>query len=251
MIRAWIAMALAVMSASPVHAATLQVFAAASLREAFVEIGKRFEKDHPGERVAFNFAGSNVLRTQIEHGAAADVFASADELTMKRLRQDRAVEKPVTFAHNRLVLVAPPDSPVRDIPDLARRGVRLVLAGTEVPAGRYAEQALRLMDKSGAYGTDFRARVMANVVSRDTNVRAVLAKVTLAEADAGFVYATDAAAARGKIRRVPLPERFSPTGTYPVAVVSRSRQKPLAEAFIRMLQGAEGRAILAAHGFRP
>lgn len=247
----WILAAVIAVCALPVRAATLDVFAAASLRESFTEIGKRFEAAHPGDKVVFNFAGSNVLRTQIEQGAPADVFASADELTMNAMRDRSSVEKPVVFARNRLVVATSLESRVRTIHDLGKPGVRIVLAGPSVPAGRYAERALSAMDKSHDFSDGYRSRVMANVVSRETNVRATLSKVVLGEADAGFVYVTDAFTEKKKVKTVSIPARFNPTAVYPVAVVSSSRQKPLASAFVAFLQSREGKAILKARGFLP
>lgn len=241
---------LAVLGAVPAHGATVRVFAAASLREAFGDIGKRFEATHRGHRVEFHFAGSNVLRAQIEQGAAADVYASADTETMQGLRRAGAVGPPEAFAWNRLVVAARSDGPVKSLADLARPGVKVVLAGASVPAGRYAEAALRAMDGPGRLGAGYRQRVLANMASRETNVRAALAKVALGEADAAFVYATDVRMARGKVRAISLPAHYSPAAAYPIARVAGSRQERLADAFIRMVRSREGKGILAAHGFQ-
>ncbi|HEY3412581.1 MAG TPA: molybdate ABC transporter substrate-binding protein [Armatimonadota bacterium] len=249
--RFMIAAALAATCSLPACSESLRVFAASSLTEPFTELGRRFSRAHPGNTVAFNFAGSQVLRTQIEQGAPADVFASADLDHMQALRSKHMVRGAVLFAQNSLTVVTPAsEAKVKSLSDLARPGVRLVLAGENVPAGRYADQVLRSMDDSGRFGRDFRSRVMANVVSRELNVRSVLSKVTLGEADAAFVYVTDAATVRPRVKSIVIPARFNVIATYPVAVVAESRHKALATEFIRLLRGPEGRRILLRHGFR-
>ena len=237
-------------SASSASAETVRVFAAASLTQAFREIGAVYGKARPGDRVEFNFAGSQLLRTQIEQGAPADVFASADPEHMEALRRKRLAVAPRVFARNRLVVVTPAGrGTVRRLADLARPGVKVVLAGPTVPAGRYALQALRKMNGVPPFPRDFSRRVEANVVSRETNVRAVLAKVALGEADAGFVYGTDAAAARGRVRVLPIPARLNVTATYPVAIVAAGRTKPGANAFMGEVLSPRGQVILRKYGF--
>src|SRR6267143_777143 len=172
----------------------LVVFAAASLREAFTELGRRFERDHPQTRVAFAFAGSQELRTQLEHGAPADACASADWKHMQALVAARLALAPRTFARNEPFLVVPRDNPagLRTLSDL-HRASRIVVGAPEVPIGAYT---LRILDAASAqYGAGFRAAVESRVVSREMNVRQVLSKVALGEADAAIVYRTDAAAA--------------------------------------------------------
>jgi molybdate transport system substrate-binding protein len=229
----------------------LRVFAASSLTEAFQEIGRAYEGAHPGTRVETSFAGSQVLRTQIEQGAPADVFASADLVHAESLRAQGLLEEPRVFARNSLVVVVPPESAVRTLPDLARPGVKVVLAGPEVPAGRYAEQVLDKLETAPGFGAGFAGRVRANVVSRETNVRVVLSKVALGEADAGLVYATDAAAAGDKVRRIAIPDAQNATAAYPIAVVARSGAAAAARAFVALVTGPEGRRLLARHGFTP
>lgn len=250
--RILLATALATACVFSAMAATLRVFAASSLTESFQEIGKRFEATHPGVSVEFNFAGSQVLRTQIEQGAPADVFASADSLQMKSLEDSRRVLKPVIFAHNSLVVVAPAARPrVRRVQDLAQPGMRLVLASENVPAGHYAEQVLKSMGDGRQNGPGFEGRVMSNVVSRETNVRSVLSKVLLGEADAGIVYVTDAATAKGRVNVVSIPARYGAAVTYPIAVVSDSKERSLASEFLGLVRGKEGQRILIRHGFLP
>ena len=228
----------------------LRVFAAASLAEAFTEIGKTFEAAHPGVSVEFNFAGSQLLRTQIEQGAQADIFAAADRVHVDALREKGLLGEAPVFARNALVVVTPAeDARVRDLTDLARPGIKIVVAGPTVPVGRYTSQVLQKMTASGLYGDDFQTRVQAHVVSQETNVRAVLAKVALGEADAGFVYRTDLATAATKIRVLTIPERLNVVAEYPIGVLTRSSAAKLAAEFVRLVTGRKGQAILVKHGF--
>ncbi len=227
-------------------AQSLTVFAASSLTEAFNEMAGAFEAANPGVNVDLNFAGSSTLSTQILQGAPADVFASAD------VRQMEAVAGEVTgtprrFAGNSLVIVTPEGSSLQTPEDLAEPGTLLVLAGPDVPAGRYALESL---DKLNAlYGDDFSARVLKNLVSEETNVRQVAAKVALGEADAAIVYATDAAVVEG-IRTIDLPDAYNVEAAYTIAVVKESTQRELGERFLEFVLSDEGQAILARHGFR-
>ncbi len=234
----------------PASAATVRVFAAASLTEAFQEIGAAYQKAHPGDTLEFNFAGSQVLRTQIEQGAPADVFASADTVQMDALRKGGLAAAPRVFAHNRLVVVTPAGhAKVRRLADLARPGMKIVVAGSTVPVGRYTTQVIAKMSAAGLYGDDFAARVQANVVSQETNVRAVLSKVALGEADAGFVYVTDAETTPGKVRMLAIPTRMNVVATYPIAAVAKSGERAGAEAFVRLVLSPTGQAVLRKFGF--
>lgn len=254
-IRACLAITLTGAGAGPALSADsspLQVFAAASLTDAFRDIGTGFEAAHPGRRVAFNFAGTQVLRTQVEQGAEADVFASADLDHAEALKRSGLVPSFEPFARNGLVVVTPDaHARVHALADLARPGIRIVLASPTVPAGRYAAELLARLAASGGLGDDFATRVEANVVSRETNVRIVLAKVALGEADAGFVYETDARAARGKVRTVTIPASSQIVATYTVGVGAAARDPDAARAFVDFVRGPEGQAILTRHGFRP
>ncbi len=233
------------------QAPTVRVFAAASLTEAFREIAAAFERRHPGVRVELNFAGTQVLRTQIEQGAPADVLAAADLEHADALQRQGLLGAHHVFARNRLVVVTPAGSPrVRALPDLAAPGVKLVLAGPAVPAGRYAAETLSRMEKSGRYGDGYRARVELNVVSQETNVRAVLAKVAMGEADAGIVYATDAAAAEGKVGVLPIPVELNVDAVYPIGLLSASGSAG-ARAFVDEVLGPRGQDVLRRHGFLP
>ncbi len=178
---------------------TLTVFAAASLTDAFTEIGHNFESAHPGVKVALNFAGSQTLSTQLTQGAVADVFASANHTEMDKMVTGNLAQKdaPKDFLTNQLIVILPKDNPanVQTLQDLARPGLKLVLADTTVPAGKYARQILDNMSKVASFGADFNTKVLANVVSNETDVKQVVAKVQLGEADAGIVYISDSVAA--------------------------------------------------------
>jgi molybdate transport system substrate-binding protein len=247
-------LALAAVVALPpeARAANLRVLAAASLQDAFHWLGARFEAAHPGVRLEFDFAGSQVLRTQIEQGAQGDLFASADTEHVAALAREGLAEPPAIFAHNRVVVVTPTkEKRVRRLADLGRPGLRIVMAGPTVPAGRYAEQVLVLLGRDPSLGKALETATRANVVSQESNVRAVLAKVQLGEADAGFVYETDARAAAGRVRVIRLPERIDVQTTYAVALLRGSSARGAALAFQTFLLGPEARVILRGLGFRP
>ena len=228
----------------------LRVFAAVSLKEAFGEIAAAFEKAHPGTPLEISFAGSQVLRTQIEHGAPADVFASADFVQADALRQAGTITRYDVFARNTLVVAVPAKEPkVHDVRDLAKPGLKVVVAGPAVPAGLYTLQVLARLAGSGHYGDDYRSRVQANIVSEEPNVRLVLSKVALGEADAGLVYETDVLTAPA-VKAVAIPEELNVSAEYPIAVVERSRAAARARAFVGFVLGDEGQALLRKHGFR-
>jgi molybdate transport system substrate-binding protein len=239
--------------AAPVDAGPvrqLTVFGAASLREAFERLALSFERAHPGTRVRLNFAGSQELRTQLEQGAPADVFAPADVRTMDLARQAHLVGPSRSLATNEPVVVVPRDNPARiaifaELP-AARR---LVVGAPEVPIGAYTLQLLARART--ALGQDFLARVQARVVSRELNVRQVLTKVVLGEADAGIVYRTDARAAGDAVRVLPIPPEINVIAEYPIAVTTRAASSALAQAWVEAATGAEGRALLLSLGFGP
>lgn len=242
----------AMVSTSTQETRTLNVFAAASLTEAFTEIGKNFEAVHPGVTVSFNFAGSQALRTQIEEGAPADVFASANKTEMDNLVAEAFIARdtPKIFLTNNLVMILPADNPagLEKLEDLAKPGVKLVLAAEEVPVGKYARQALDMMDKQ--FGRDFKDKVLANVVSNEDNVRQVVAKVQLGEVDAGLVYTSDAVAAPD-LKTIEIPAELNIIAKYPIAPLVRSANAGLATAFIQYVLSTDGQAVLQKWGFTP
>lgn len=238
--------------ASPPVQQILKVFAAASLTGAFNEIGKNFEAANPGVSIVFNFAGSQALRTQIEEGASADVFASANDTEMDALVMDGLVAEGKTqdFLINKLIVILPEDNPagLETLEDLARPGVKIILAAEEVPVGKYARQAVdRMKDQ---FGSDFRDRVLANVVSNEDNVKQVVAKIQLGEADAGIVYVSDAIAA-SDLKTIEIPDDLNVAARYPIAALADSSRLELAKAFIASVLSTEGQAVLQKWGFAP
>lgn len=227
----------------------VRVLAAASLKEAFEQVAARFTA-RTGLAVELQFAGSQELRTQIEHGAAFSAFAAADQRHVESLRAAGLVRPPALFASNELVLVVPPGNPARiqGLRDLSGP-VRLVVGAPEVPVGAYTRALLERAE--GAYGAGFLAQVVKRVVSRELNVRQVLAKVALGEADAGVVYRTDARAFAGKVLALELPRELAVRADYPIAAAAG----PAGEAgqrFVDFVLGdAEARRAFAEAGFGP
>ena len=213
----------------------LTIYAAASLTDVF----RAFDPDQ-----RYSFAGSNALETQIRNGAPADIFASAAPLNTQRLFRQNLVGKPVTFTSNRLALIVPRSNPagIRSVYDLKRKPVKLVIAGAAVPVGGYTRTVLRRMGLSS---------VLSKVVSQETDVRAVTGKVALGQADAGFVYVTDARAVADRVTVIRIPAWAQPRVRYEIAVVSSSSRKTAAQAWIRTLLSARGQAALKEYGFLP
>ena len=213
----------------------LTIYAAASLTDVF----RSFD---PNQR--YSFAGSNALETQIRNGAPADIFASAAPLNTQRLFRQNLVQKPVTFTSNRLALIVPKSNPagIRSVYDLKRKPVKLVIAGAAVPVGGYTRTVLRKMGLSS---------VLSKVVSQETDVRAVTGKVALGQADAGFVYVTDARAVADRVTVIRIPAWAQPRVRYEIAVVSSSSKKAAAQAWIKTLLSARGQAALKEYGFLP
>lgn len=233
-------------------AGTLTVFAAASLTGALEQIGQQFEAQHPGLHIRFNFAGSQALRTQIEQGAPADVFASASTDDMDALVAGGHVEASAVhgLVTNRLDLILPASNPagLTNLQDLARPGLKLVMAAPDVPVGKYARQALEKMQAE--FGAGFSSRVLANVVSQEDNVKQVVAKVQLGEADAGIVYVSDAIAAR-ELKTIEIPARFNVTASYVIAPLRSAADRTLAAGFADFTRSAAAQQLLARWGFGP
>ncbi|MBI3941587.1 MAG: molybdate ABC transporter substrate-binding protein [Chloroflexi bacterium] len=234
----------------------LTVFAAASLTEAFTEIGKQFEASHPGSKVVFNFAGSQQLAQQLAQGAPADIFASANKTQMDAaIKAGRVVSGTKrTFARNRLVVIYPKDNPagLKEPQDLAQPQLKLVLAAKEVPVGQYTLDFLDKAVKDPAFGPSFKNGVIKNVVSYEQDVKAVLAKVALGEADAGIVYTTDITPGSAtKVGRLDIPDALNMIAAYPIAAVSDSKHTTLAKDFLDMILNPPGQQILVKYGFIP
>jgi molybdate transport system substrate-binding protein len=253
-ISGWLAAALMLGALSPTSAAAqgkeLVIFEAASLKDVFAGLARSFENDHPGTRVVTNAAGSHELRAQIEHGAAADLFASADRKHMDALAAQGLVVSPSVFTCNEPVVVVRSAlaSTLKTFADLPA-AARIVIGTPEVPIGAYT---LQILQKATArYGADFPARVQAKVASRELNVRQVLAKVVLGEADAGLVYRSDAQRAAGKVVVLPIPTDLNVTAEYPIAVLKAAPNPELAGQWIALLKSATGATALREAGFLP
>jgi molybdate transport system substrate-binding protein len=234
---------------------TLTVFAAASLTEAFRELGRVFEQRHAGTTVQFSFAGSQQLALQMEQGAPADVFASADQRWMDYVKDQGLVERETpVFARNRLVVIVPRTNPARigKLEDLVRRGTKVVLAAEQVPVGKYSREALEKLAASSGFPPDYDRRVLANVVSQEENVKGVVSKVQLGEADAGMVYRSDVTPAVGRyVREFEIPDASNVIAEYPIAVVKSARNGEAARQFVTLVRSVEGQRVLRAHGLIP
>ncbi len=210
------------------------VFAAASLTEVFPKIDAS---------PRYSFAGSDQLALQIRQGAPADVYAAASPKYTQLLYHDGLVRKPITFATNKLIVMVPKSNPGRidSVYDLRRQGVKVVIGDRGVPIGAYTRQLLDALGVTDA--------VMRNVVSQETDVKGIVSKVALGEADAGFVYVTDARPVASKVRKVLLPGWAQPLIRYEIAVVSSTPRKVGARAFIRKVTSKRGRLLLKRAGF--
>jgi len=213
-----------------------------------------FEKANPGVTVQYNFGGSPTLVTQLTQGAKADVFASADQPIMDNAVKSGVIAgTPRIFAKNKLVIIVPKENKagVTTPKDLAKPGIKFDTAQSSVPVGTYTQQALDNFAKLPDYGADFKANVNKNTVSQEDNVKAIVQKVLLGEADAGIVYATDAQAAKDKLTLIAIPDAQNVIAIYPVAVVKETKQAALGQKFVDYLLSADGQAILQKYGFAP
>ncbi|MBL8896040.1 MAG: molybdate ABC transporter substrate-binding protein [Planctomycetes bacterium] len=234
----WLALASLCLASCGGGERAIHVFAASSLAPAFEQLAKEFERTHPGQRIALHCAGSPTLALQIQEGAPADVFASADEANLRKVIEARlALTEPEVFAKNRLALAVPRGNPraIRGLEDLARADLRIGLCGPEVPAGRYARACL---EKAGIHA---RSR------SDEPNVSALVTKIAFGELDAGIVYATDVR--RDDVTELPIPDECNVVASYPLVVVSTGADSEGGRAFARFALSDEGQAILARYGF--
>jgi molybdate transport system substrate-binding protein len=249
-----LAVLLSACAAAPAAPPTVTVFAAASLADALATISADFTAQS-GIAVVISSAGSQELVTQLNEGAPVDVLATASLQTMDTAVAGGRIAADAVrpFAANRLALVVNNDArdEISGLVDLAGAGRSVVLADQAVPAGGYARALLAAADRDPRYGSDFAVRVLANVVSFETNVRAVLNRVELGEADAGIVYRTDAFNAAESVTLRELPEQFNPPVVYPLAVVADSRAAAAAEQFAAYVLSPAGQAVLADYGFLP
>jgi len=230
-----LAAAVLVTGASGSTKAQITVYAAASLTDVFPKIDSTPK---------YSFGGSNTLAAQIGQGAPVDVFASANMTLPQGLAQKSQCSSPVVFTRNTLVAIVPTANPagIHSVYDIGKPGVKLVVAGAGVPVGSYTLQILKNMNLS---------RILTNVVSRETDVREVLSKVALGEADAGFVYSTDAKTVPGKVTVLKMPAWAQPKVQYGICVVASSSNKADAQAFVNKVLSKAGQAKLIAAGFLP
>jgi molybdate transport system substrate-binding protein len=229
----------------------LTILAASSLTKVLPRIGSMFAKDHPGVTFGFSFAGTDQLAAQVQQGAPADVFAGASTKFGDQLASAGLIEPYRSFCTNRLVLVVPASNPagITSLGDLASKPVKLVIGSETVPVGSYTRTVLANLD--AVFGPGYSASVLRKVVSNEDSVTSILAKVQSGEADAGFVYVTDALAAGSQLRSFALPAQAQAVATYPIAVVKASRNLSLARGFDAFVLSAPAQRVLRGAGFGP
>lgn len=233
----------------------ITVFTAASLTGAFGEIGQIYENE-TNIHVSFNFDGSQALRTQIENGAYADIFASANQKQMNAVKNDGLMNNSsvVIFTRNKLSLIVPKGNPARigNLSDLAKPELKIVMGTKDVPVGDYALQIINKLGNDSSYGPDYKAKVLANVISQETNVNYVVTKVALGEADVGFAYVSDITEdLASKVDRIGIPEEYNINASYPMGILQESKYPAESQEFMNLAMSDEGKAILKKYGFVP
>ncbi len=220
---------------------SLTVFAASSLTGGFTQLKAVYEKQHPGWTVSLDFAGSDTLAAQIEQGAPVDVYAAASPKYPQALQAKKLLGATTNFATNTLVLVVPASNPahIADVSDITK-GARVVIGDPSVPLGAYTETVLGTLGLTDA---------QLNIASRQPDAKSVIAPIALGEADAGFVYVTDALAAGSKVKQIPLPASARATATYPIGIVTGTKNEEAAQQWIDLVTGPKGQAILTGLGF--
>jgi molybdate transport system substrate-binding protein len=240
-------------SAAPAAPAALTIYGAASLKGVLDKVKAAYETANPGSTLTISTDSSATLETQIEQGAPADVFLSADTTNPKKLVDNGlAARAAVTFAGNKLTIIVPTANPagIKTAADLAKTGVKVIAAGDAVPITKYATQLVANLAKEAGYPADFAAKYTANIASKEDNVKAIVAKVELGEGDAGIVYVTDAKAST-KVTTVDVPQTANAPATYAGVVVKASKNAVAAQAFLTWFAGPDGQAILGTFGFLP
>ena len=233
--------------------AALTVYGAASLKGVLDKVKTTYEAANPGTKLTISTDSSTTLETQIEQGAPADVFLSADTTNPKKLAdKGLAAGAAVTFAGNKLTIIVPTANPaaITSPKDLAKTGVKVIAAGDAVPITKYATQLVANLAKESGYPADFAAKYTANIASKEDNVKAIVAKIELGEGDAGIVYVTDAKAST-KVTTVDVPDAANVPATYAGVVVKASKNAAAAQAFLTWFAGPDGQAILGSFGFLP
>src|SRR5579883_2679283 len=233
----------------PAH---LEIFAAASLTESFNEIRTDYQRAHANVTISYDFEGSQALVLKLTQGAAADIFASADQTNMKKAQDAGLVTQSQVFARNKLVVIVPASNPanITSLLDLAKTGNKIVLGAPAVPVGKYSLQILDKLGKDSRYGASYEKSVKANIVSQEDQVKAVVTKVQTGEADAGIVYRTDVTAAVAKkVKIIDIPDEFNVVAEYPIAVLKNASNATDAQAFVRYLLSTDGQAVLKKYGF--
>ncbi len=240
-------------SAASAPAAALTIFGAASLQGALAKAKTAYETANPGTTLTISTDSSSALETQIEQGAPADVFLSADTTNPKKLVDAGLADgAAVTFAGNKLTIVVPTANPAGiTIPaDLAKTGIKVIAAGDTVPITKYATQLVGNLAKQPGYPANFVAAYTANIASKEDNVKALIAKIELGEGDAGIVYVTDAKAST-KVKTIDVPDAANVPATYDGVVIKASKNAVAAKAFLDWFAGPDGQAILGSLGFLP
>jgi len=229
----------------------IRVMAAYSLKESFDEIKRQFENTHTNIDVEINYAGSQQLVSQIEHGVNADIFACANKEYMEQLNKQGLMVNPKVFAHNKLIIAVSANAKnVNTLNDLVKTHVKLAIAAQTVPIGKYTLELLTNLEKSGTVSPNYRRKYLNNVISNELNVKDVLAKIELEEADAGVVYKTDITREKtNKIRILNINDKYNVTITYSIAILKDSKNKQSAQLFISYILSNEGQKILRNKGF--
>lgn len=230
------------------------VFAAASLTDAFTEIGHNYRMNHSDTNVTLNFDGSQVLQTQIENGAYTDVFASASTTQMNALKNEGYMNNSTVnvFVQNKLEVIIPKGNPanITNMSDLAKPGVKIVIGTQAVPVGNYTLQVLTKIANDTVYGPDYQNRVLSNVVSQEPNVNNIVTKVALGEADAGFVYQSDVPLKqKDQVNKIIIPDTYNVVAQYPIGILKQSKDPVLAQDFINYVNSPAGQVVLQKHGF--
>jgi molybdate transport system substrate-binding protein len=227
-------------SSSAGQTGTITVFAAASLKETFTELGKQFEAAHPGDTVKFSFGASSALATQINSGAPADVFASASPKNMNQVVTAGNASNPQDFAKNVMEVAVPPSNPakVTSVNDLAKSSVKTALCQPQVPCGVVAAEVFK------------NAKITVKPVTLQPDVKSVLTQVELGNVDAGVVYVTDVQAAGAKVKGVTIPADVNASTLYPIAALSHSQEEAIAQAFVAYVLSPTGEQVLKAAGFQ-